>query len=766
MQPGLKLAGRYALQARLGHGGMGEVWRGVDERLGRPVAVKVLGEHLADPERLARFRREAELTARLQHPGITVVHDVGSDNGQPFIVMELLHGRDLAAMLAQAPCGLPIDAALTLAVQAAEALQAAHAGHVIHRDLKPANLFVLDSGQLKICDFGIAWAVDATTHLTPTGQAFGTPAYMSPEQCRGEHVDERSDLYSLGCVLYELLTGRRPFAGGWPLAIIFQHLNAVAADPRTIRPEIPQELDDLVLDLLAKDPARRPAGAGQVIAALRTLWHPPTVKVEPAPHYSARVAERNGEIRQRRRAEQLLSDAEQVARTTIDEGYRVYMMAKVATAWLAVDLGRASQLLQDAEQVAYAIKDESHRNSALGAVAQATANTDSVRAEQIAQTIGIHEARTQTLVGVVKVVATIDPVRAEQIARAIPENFYGVRAEALAAVAKAWIGVDVSRVRQIARAIMDSHAEPDFGHRASSLTDVAKALIDADPALAERLLDEAAEIARALDEQYVGGHRTKQLTAIAKAYVLIDRTHTEQLLREAEHRARNLPKDRDQAEALASVVEGWADIDPARAEQMARTISGYTKARALAISARAWARTDCARAEQIARAITDAGQRDWALLWVAEALASKDSAQAEQIARAITDAKQRDSALARLAKTIAGTNSRHAEKIARTINRAYYGYAKALAWIARAVADSDAARAAQLLDEAEHTACSAPYTSAQEKPYALSEVAKVWAHIDPARSAQIARTITYALAREEVVREMLSIADEWRQRKS
>ena len=281
MQAGLKLSGRYVLEALLGCGGMGEVWRGVDEHLGRPVAVKVLREHLADPELVGRFRREARIAARLQHPGITVVHDVGSDNGQLFIVMELLQGRDLAAMLAEAPAGLPIDAAVSLTIQAAEALQAAHAGHVIHRDLKPANLFVLNSGQLKICDFGIASAVDFTTHLTATGQAIGTPAYMSPEQCQGQQVDERSDLYSLGCVLYALLTGQAPFAEGQPLTIMLQHINAAPAAPRTIRPDIPSALDRLVLELLAKDPARRPADAGHVIAALRPLCYTPTVQVKP-----------------------------------------------------------------------------------------------------------------------------------------------------------------------------------------------------------------------------------------------------------------------------------------------------------------------------------------------------------------------------------------------------------------------------------------------------------------------------------------------------
>jgi serine/threonine protein kinase len=281
MQAGLRLSGRYGLQKLLGRGGMGEVWRGIDEQLDRPVAVKVLREHFTDPELAERFRREARIAARLQHPGITVVHDIGSDNGQPFIIMELLHGRDLAAILQGTPAGMPVDTIVSLAVQATEALQAAHAGHVVHRDLKPANLFVLDAGQLKICDFGIARAIDATTHLTALGQVIGTPAYMSPEQCEGQQADERSDLYSIGCVLYELLTGRPPFAEGQPLAIMLQHVKATPAAPRTIRPDLPRELDNLVMELLAKDPAHRPAGAGHVTETLRALrYYTPTLKLE------------------------------------------------------------------------------------------------------------------------------------------------------------------------------------------------------------------------------------------------------------------------------------------------------------------------------------------------------------------------------------------------------------------------------------------------------------------------------------------------------
>jgi len=289
MHAGLRLSGRYVLQTLLGRGGMGEVWQGVDDQLGRPVAVKVLREDLSDPELTERFRREARIAARLQHPGITVVHDVGADNGRLFIVMELLRGRDLAAILAREPAGLPIDATVSLTLQAAEALQAAHASQVVHRDLKPANLFVLDGGQLKICDFGIAWAVDSTTNLTVAGQLIGTPDFMSPEQCQGQQVDERSDLYSLGCVLYSLLTGQPPFAGNHLWAILSQHLYAVPTAPQAIRPDIPLGLNDLVLAMLAKDPADRPAGASQVVAALRPLCYTPTVKVESAAKASMRL---------------------------------------------------------------------------------------------------------------------------------------------------------------------------------------------------------------------------------------------------------------------------------------------------------------------------------------------------------------------------------------------------------------------------------------------------------------------------------------------
>jgi nitrous oxidase accessory protein NosD len=269
MEAGTRIAGRYVLEKVLGSGGMGEVWRATDEQLERAVAVKVMLDQHADP---GRFQREARIAAQLQHPGITVVHDFGTHHGLPFIVMELLHGQDLAFMLGHAPDRrLPVEEAVWLIVQAAEALQAAHAGHVIHRDLKPANLFLQNNKLLKICDFGIARRADATEGQTPSGYAIGTFYYMSPEQCDGKEIDKRSDLYSLGCVLYELLTGQPPFPAGGAEEIMRHHQVTPPVGPGALRPDISPELDSVVLNMLAKKPEDRPSSANDVAVALKGL---------------------------------------------------------------------------------------------------------------------------------------------------------------------------------------------------------------------------------------------------------------------------------------------------------------------------------------------------------------------------------------------------------------------------------------------------------------------------------------------------------------
>jgi eukaryotic-like serine/threonine-protein kinase len=287
VEAGTELAGRFVLEKVLGSGGMGEVWQGTDRQLKRQVAVKVMRDRLADPR---RFQREAQIAARLQHPGITVVYDCGTHDGLPFMVMELLHGQTLAELLARAPGRrLSVEAAVSLAVQAAGALQAAHAEHVIHRDLKPANLF-LHNGQLKICDFGIARIADAADGLTSAGYILGSAQYMSPEQCEGAQLDERSDLYSLGCVLYELLTGQPPFPAGGQRAIMNQHLTKAPPGPRTLRADIPAGLESIVLRMLAKDPGGRPASAAAVSAMLQAAGAAASVAVGPAPPPASRAA--------------------------------------------------------------------------------------------------------------------------------------------------------------------------------------------------------------------------------------------------------------------------------------------------------------------------------------------------------------------------------------------------------------------------------------------------------------------------------------------
>ncbi|HEX4814576.1 MAG TPA: serine/threonine-protein kinase [Nonomuraea sp.] len=278
MEPGVVLAGRYQMVRRLGAGGMGEVWLAEDVRLRRRVAVKIVLSNLGtEPMRAIRLRREAESAAQLQHPGITVMHDVGEHEGHPFLVMELLDGIDLATLLSGSPGGLPVDRVMALGAGVADALAYAHRKGVVHRDVKPANLMELAEGGVKICDFGISRYAEATEGLTASGQPIGTYPYMAPELFRGELADERSDIYSFGCTLYALLTGHPPFTAATPAAVINRHLNDAPLGPREARAEIPVELDDLVLRLLTKNPVERPT-LDEVVHRLRTLTRAATVQ--------------------------------------------------------------------------------------------------------------------------------------------------------------------------------------------------------------------------------------------------------------------------------------------------------------------------------------------------------------------------------------------------------------------------------------------------------------------------------------------------------
>ncbi|MBD3784763.1 MAG: serine/threonine protein kinase, partial [Micrococcales bacterium] len=264
-----RLAGRYVLDAPIGRGGMGEVWRATDTVLGRQVAVKTIDlGRVPDEAGAVRFEREARATAGLSHPNVVTVHDTGVEGDTAYLVMELLPGPSLADRLREGR--LPVGEVVDVARQVAAALQAAHAGGLVHRDIKPANVVRAADGRLRVLDFGITQLGDAagSQALTATHTVMGTAEYLSPEQARGGRVDGRADLYALGCVLFALLTGRPPFSGPTPVATMLQHTNDPVPDVTKLRPDTPPWLAALVTSLLAKDPADRPADAGAVLAAL------------------------------------------------------------------------------------------------------------------------------------------------------------------------------------------------------------------------------------------------------------------------------------------------------------------------------------------------------------------------------------------------------------------------------------------------------------------------------------------------------------------
>jgi eukaryotic-like serine/threonine-protein kinase len=259
------LGGRYELGETIGRGGMAEVHRGTDVRLGRDVAVKVLRADLArDASFQARFRREAQAAASLNAPSIVAVYDTGEDDGVPYIVMERVEGRTLREVLEQEGRLLP-QRALEVTADVCAALDVAHRAGIVHRDIKPANVMLTPSGQVKVMDFGIARAAaDTSVTMTQTAAVLGTAAYLSPEQARGEHVDARSDLYSTGCLLYELVTGAPPFTGDSAVAVAYQHVREDPEPPSAYDPSLPPEVDAVVLTAMAKSPANRYQSAGEM----------------------------------------------------------------------------------------------------------------------------------------------------------------------------------------------------------------------------------------------------------------------------------------------------------------------------------------------------------------------------------------------------------------------------------------------------------------------------------------------------------------------
>ena len=266
---GTTIGGRYTLRSVLGEGGMATLYRGWDTQLEREVAVKVLRpQYGSDPEFVTRFRHEARSAGSLSHPNIVSVHDYGSEDGAQFIVMELVDGRDLAAVIREhAP--LSVDDAVEIATQAAAGIEAAHRRGIVHRDVKPANILLTHDGHVRVVDFGIARAV-ADAGLTTTGTTLGSVHYFSPEQARGEEVTSASDVYALGIVLYEMLTGRRPFEADSAAAIALKRLSHDPPPPTTYNASLPPGLVEVVMRALERDPARRYPSAGVLRHALDT----------------------------------------------------------------------------------------------------------------------------------------------------------------------------------------------------------------------------------------------------------------------------------------------------------------------------------------------------------------------------------------------------------------------------------------------------------------------------------------------------------------
>jgi serine/threonine-protein kinase len=276
------LGGRYALGEMIGTGGMADVFIGDDTRLNRKVAIKVLRRDLArDPSFVARFRKEALAAGGLNHSGIVSVYDSGEENNSPYIVMELITGESLRQLLQKGL--IPQARALEIVEGILQALEYSHKEGIVHRDVKPGNIMITDSGDIKVMDFGIARATDdISATMTNTWNVVGTAQYLSPEQATGEMADGRSDLYSLGCLMYELLTGRPPFTGDTPVSIAYQHVSSPITPASQVKPGLSTDIDRMLEVVLSKDPNNRYQDATAMLADLQRVikGEPVTTKIQ------------------------------------------------------------------------------------------------------------------------------------------------------------------------------------------------------------------------------------------------------------------------------------------------------------------------------------------------------------------------------------------------------------------------------------------------------------------------------------------------------
>ncbi|GAB3975353.1 hypothetical protein GCM10029978_059270 [Actinoallomurus acanthiterrae] len=770
MEPGNELGERYRLEERIGRGAFGEVWRGFDQRLHRRVAIKVLLSLHSDPRLIQRFRREALIAAGLQHPGIAVVHDVDRDGDQWFIVMELLVGRDLSDLLATAPTGLPIDRVISLGVQIGQALAVAHDRGVVHRDLKPSNLFVVD-GQVKICDFGIAWAAHATSPLTAKGEALGTPHYMSPEQWRGERVDARADLYSFGCVLHALLTGRPPFAAGGLPALMHRHLAVAPAGPRAVRSEVPAELDALVLELLAKDPEDRPAGAAAVVARLERIGDllsagaDTTVSSGPArPAAQTSSADRFA-VRRR-----LIDDAEAAARSIDSPPEQARALIRIAAEACVDEPGRVGGLIDDAERLIGATDDAfalslvwielltawsaivdvltAERARGLLESAENFARADPDREFFTAQ-------NTEALLGLVaRAWYPHDPARAENAARGIPDP--ARRQDVIVALADTAVRYDTDDAERLARTL-------DPLHQSGALAHIAARIAAYDPVRAARILKDA--------ERALGGiahaERDGARAAVVHALAAGDLAKTPWLQKEAKRLLEYISGDAERHRARARLANVVAAHDPETARGFLRLtelgvdgdVSSSTTRDLIKFDiGEALIRLRSPEAERAAFQINDCGLRGRLMIELIPVLADVDADRAERLAHHVHAVDQRAVALALAAKAVAVTDPGNARRLVDDAER--------LAGMAGANLEPDpglfgeiaAVVATYSPGQAERIITSA-ISDPQRRAHALSRIAQIGAEHDTDRAERIARTITEPAPRAVA---LLSIARAYR----
>jgi serine/threonine protein kinase len=746
MQPGEVFADRFLLVKELGRGSMGVVWRAVDQRLDRVVAVKMLqlvGGH-ATRESVERLRREGKAVARLHHPHVADVYDVGEHEGSPFLVLELLAGPDLETLLERHPGGLPVEEAAEYAAQAVEGLAAAHAAGVIHRDVKPSNLILDGHGKIRVCDFGVARLEGATAGLSATGMALGTPYYMAPEQISGETITAAADVYGLGATLFHLLTGRVPFPGDSLRAILGQHLYKDPPAASSLRPDIPASVDAYVRALLAKDPAGRPP-AGGIAVRLRTLHTRQDrvltllTRAEQAAQSIVNPSYQGHFLRSlaQEMAAQDPAEAERIARTITDlseQRYALQDIAKViarqdlaeaeritrsvpaqstyqaeALAYLAGFLAGENQNLAQAERIARSIPDPYHRTSALVRIAEMTAARDPARAdtqlkeaEHLARTIPDPYHRAFSIAVIAVAEADQSPGRAAALLTEIPRLIEAITGPDDRIYGGMWIAKTLAEVfpgeaEQIVNTIQPAKAS----QQAQAYTDIAKVIASRHPARAMALLSTAQRAARSVTDP---DYRASLLERAVE--VLADLN-----LAEARQAARAITVPAQKAGATAAVARAAAGQDPrlaatllAEAERIARTITEpIARAAALNRIATTMSTINPAEAERIARTITDPHHQKWALREIVESMSKTDLAGAQCAASIVAAPRDQAELLRNIVMEIAGRDPAEAERIARTITDPYYR-TWAFTAVAHAIAGQDPGQADARLIEAEHFA--------------------------------------------------------------